>query len=127
MSPESSRAGRGPGIESRRGIWLAAVALALLCAPSAWAVQPVAEAAHPGPQSFRQPVGVFATTPGDYVLTVRNGSDTGRAGRFVCLNPHKPCVYIRNRGGGPAARFVSRKGVPPFEVEFSAGKVRFLD
>src|SRR3954452_22219371 len=76
---------RDPG--RRRGVHvlIAAMVLGLLCAPFTWASPPDATVGQPAEQSFRQPVEIVATKAGDYVLQARNKSETGRAGRFVCL------------------------------------------
>jgi hypothetical protein len=108
-----------PSARSRRQVRgghvaLAAALLAVVVAPVAVA-GPSAGPAQGDEEGVRLPVKIVADEP-DYVLKVLNQNASGRAARVVCKSTTQPCLYARNPSGGPAAKFVSTPGKPPFEV-----------
>ena len=104
---------------SRKHRFAVAVAVGLLAAalaPAALAGQPKAEPAQGTQLGLKLPVKIVGSADSDYLLQVRNQSSDGRAGRFLCTAPTDPCIYVRNQGAGPAAKFVTQSGTPPFLV-----------
>src|SRR3954447_3106442 len=105
-----------PRMDRLGGVLLAFGLLALLAAPAAPAGPPVATPAQGSQLGLKLPVKIVGDLDGDYLLQVRNDSSNGPAARMLCTTPTNPCQYVRNLGAGPAVKFVTAPGTPPFLV-----------
>ena len=99
---------------------IATACLTLLVAPLA------ATAGKPSGSSSSGPIRIDATMDGGYPLRVRNSSDEGASARLTCANGSKACLFVKNTGDGPAAKFAGGTDVPPFLVR-SKRKVKHLN
>jgi hypothetical protein len=100
----------------RRFLAVVITTLVALTATPALAAEPSAKPAQGTQIGLKTPVKIVGDVASDYALQVRNQNADGRAGRFLCTSPVNPCVYVKNQGPGPAAKFVAPAGTPPFLV-----------
>jgi hypothetical protein len=109
------------GLGPRARVAIATAALTALVAPLA----AVAAAGEDGGSAPERPMQIKAHMADEYALRVNNTGKEGRAARMVCKNAKRRCLLVHN-GQGPAAKFMSEDGTPPFEVSSDA-KVKGLN